>query len=323
MVLAINMQIFRPKRSIWFSSLWMSPFLIGWLIFSIKLGQGAENGWAAILGCYGPAILPTLFGLYRLTQLRHYQICVDPQGITFVFLNELGKAQKPLMVRWTDIVQASWHPTAETLTLVTAKDFSLVPLKDFDGLAIWHTIKQSVPPTALNRYQDGTPLPDEFQPILDPNTPSLHLSPSRRARFALILAFLGLLGFSYFLSINGVAWAILCLSPGFFVAFALAERDFKRVEISHEGIHTTVGFYQNFMGWSEITSIWWDTMGSRMEIYGEQRRMLIPGPTRWSPSESKQLMIWLSAKTWERGIPFGQKVFAIVNLLVESSSSAT
>ena len=323
MVPAINMQIFRPKRSTWLSLLWMSPFFLGWLIFSIKLGQGTGNVWLAVLRCFGPAILPVLLGLYQLAQLRHYQIRIDPQGITFVFLSQLGKAQKPLSVRWTDIVQASWHPTAEMLTLVTTKDFYLVPLKDFDGLTIWYTIKQSVPPTALNRHQDGTPLPDEFQPILDPNTPSLHLSPSLRARFALILAFLGLLRFSYFLSINGVAWAILCLSPGFFVTFALAERDFKQVEVSHAGIHTTLGFVQKFIAWSEITSIWWSHDGGKMEIHSEQRRILIPGPTHWSSLEGQQLMIWLSAKTWQRGIPFGQKLSILVNLPVESSSSAT
>ena len=316
------MQTFRPKWGTWSSLLWMSPFFLGWLIFSIKLGQGTGNVWAAILGCYGPAILPVLLGLYQLAQLRHYQISIDPQGITFVFLSQLGKAQKPLSVRWTDIVQASWHPTAEMLTLVTTKDFYLVPLKDFDGLAIWHTIKLAVPSTALNRHLDETPLPDEFQPILDPNTPSLHLSPSHRARFALMLAFLGLLGFSYFLSINGVAWAILCLSPGFFVAFAIAERDFKQVEISHEGIHTTLGFAQKFIAWSEITSICWSHDGGKMEIHGEQGRILIPGPTRGSSSGGKELMIWLSAKTWQRGIPFGPKLPQLVHLPVESSSSA-
>lgn len=274
-----------------------------------------------VLGCFGPAIFPILFGAYRRTQQQHYRISTDTQGTTFVFLSQLGKAQKPLSISWSDIVYARWHPTAEMLHLTTEKDVYLIPLKDFAGLDIWQEIKQFVSPAALGKHQDKILLPVEYQAILDPNMTPLHLSSSRGTRLAWSMAFLGSLGIFYYLSVHGLGWGILCLSPLFLVVLGLIERDFKQIEISHEGIRTTLGFFQNFIAWAEITSIWWRLNGHHMEILGEQRRMIIPGPTHWSPLASQQFMTWLSAKTWQLDIPFGQKLPEFVHLPIESSTS--
>ena len=315
------MQIFRPPHSTWFGKLLILSFLLVWLAASMSFAQRIKNYWV-VLGCFGPAIQFILYGLYRLRQRRDYQISLDPQSITFVFLSQSGKAQKPVTVHWSDIVHASWHPTAEMLTLTTEKDVCLIPLQDFAGLDIWQEIKQFMPSTALNRHPDRSALPDEYQAILDPNRPPLHLASSRRARFALILAFLGSLGFFYFLSVQGLAWAILCLSPGFLVVLGFIELYFKQVDISHEGIQITVGFYQTFMAWPEISSIWWSLDGKRMEIHSEQRRVLIPGPAHWHSSAEQQMLVWLSAKTWQLDIPFGQKLPVLAKLPIETQLSA-
>lgn len=309
------MKTFLPLQDTWLSRLLVLSFLLVWLAASISFAQHIKNYWV-VLGCFGPAIQFILYGLYQLRQRRYYQISLDPQSITFVFLSQLGKAQKPITVQWPDIVQASWHPTAEMLTLITEKDVYLIPLKDFVGLDIWQEIKQFVTPTALDKHQNKTLPPVEYQTILDPNTTPLHLSSSRGVKLVWSLAFLGSLGVFYYLSVRGLAWGIFCLSPLFLVVLGLIERDFKQIEISHDGIQTTLGFFQKFIAWSEITSIWWNLDGRHMEILGKQRRMIIPGPTHWSPPAGQQFMAWLSAKTWQLNIPFGQKLPVLVKLPV-------
>lgn len=218
-------------------------------------------------------------------------------------------------IRWED-VKTIWQPEAssvhQSITFSTTQGIQEIYIRHFDRKGIWNAVRGYVKPEAFESITYRT-LPEYRRVSTNlTNLFSLIEFPLRSNLYpARVIGLFGLVLFTLFFII-GLKY-LPCMAPlfGLFVLLSmLAVIGIGTIEIDPTGITHHAWFGKYGMEWDEIQWIEQDPTGGWMVLYGENKRLSIPGPPTWPGKQKEILYLFFQHKIWEHEIKMVESVWA-------------
>jgi hypothetical protein len=200
----------------------------------------------------------------------------------------------------------------QSITFSTTHGVQEIYIRHFDRKGIWKAVRSYVKPEAFDSITFRT-LP-EYRRLSTDLTRlfSLYEFPLRSNQYpARIVGWFGLVLFTLFFILE--LKYLPCMSP-FFGLFVLLGILFVigvgTIEIDPAGITHHAWFGRYRMEWGEIRRIEQDPTGGWIVLYGENKRLAIPGPPTWSGKQKAILYLYFQHEIGKHEIKMVESVWA-------------
>jgi hypothetical protein len=297
---------FRATTEAWLGQL-LLPVCFFVLLTITAINSAGLNPTVALIGL-AILFLVVVFD-YVVPMLRNW-ITMDTTSI------EGSLNGRYFHVYWTE-TKAAWlyeNQRRRFLCLGTRDGTLVIPLRFFEENAIWDRVCESAPEEALEESA-LLRLPD-YQDWLSTREKVLDDPGPRQIPDHWLLQVVGWSGVSFFLfgviealKENNMLLAVIQLG---LVSVSLAVlAGWGITEIGPQQVRRYTVFGRWSIAWDEVRWIEIDLFDTVVVLGGDNRRLVIPGPSAWSPFGKKEAMAILLAQAERRCIPLRRSLLAM------------